>query len=84
MDIKQMLADLIAERDRIDQAIAALQQLDTTSERTTEPARTAAKKIAAPAKKGRGGRRQMSAAGRKRISEMMKRRWAERRKKAGA
>ena len=71
-------------------AVARLQQLEAemtmirrafpglggTSRRPGRPA--AAAEDAAPAKRRR--RRRMSAEGRKRISEMMKKRWAERRK----
>ena len=66
MDIKAILSQLKAERDRLDKAIAALEGLESSG-----------------TSRGRGrrrGRRRMSAAGRKRISEMMKARWAARRK----
>lgn len=68
MNVRQILASLEAERKRIDQAIAALEALDG----------------AAPAKKTGPGRRRggMSVAARKRMSEMMKKRWAARRKAA--
>jgi hypothetical protein len=68
MDIKPILTDLKAELNRINQAIAALGSLDGTVTATTPAA------IAAPK---RGGRRRMSAAGRKRISEATKARWAQ-------
>ncbi|MGA3210230.1 MAG: hypothetical protein ABSD20_02930 [Terriglobales bacterium] len=73
MDTRQILADLRAERDRIDQAIVALETLSG---------------IAAPFRDGagmprKGGARHMSAAARKRISERMKEHWAERKKKVG-
>lgn len=42
----------------------------------------AAGDVAQPAKRGRRRRRRMSAEARKRISEMMKKRWAERKKNA--
>jgi hypothetical protein len=73
MDTRTILADLKAELNRITQAIAALEMLDGTAPATTPAA------IAAPK---RGGRRRMSAAGRKRISEATKARWAARRKQA--
>ena len=78
MDTSKILADLRAEQSRIEQAIAALEALDGSGP-TTRSYRRAVSSVK-PAKRTR--RRRMSAAGRKRISEMMKRRWAERRKKA--
>ena len=70
MDIQQILSDLRSERDRIDAAIRALEGGRTGR----GPGRPA----------GSGKRRTMSASARKRISEMMKLRWAERKKKAKA
>jgi hypothetical protein len=86
MDIRRMLADLESERQRIEKAIAALQSLEETAaagvatgrrgRRPGRPAQTATPKA------GRRRRRHMSPAARKRISEMMKQRWAERKRKA--
>jgi hypothetical protein len=78
MDTKQLLSELRAERDRIIQAIAAIEALDGASKRAI-PHRAGARQAAAfkPAR-----RRTMSAAARKRISEAAKRRWAERKKAA--
>jgi hypothetical protein len=73
MDTKQILADLRIELNRLNQAIAALESLDGTATATT-PAAMAAPK--------RGGPRRISAAGRRRISEAAKARWAARRKQA--
>ena len=73
MDIQSILSDLKRERARLDQAIAAL-------EGGSEPRRRGR-----PVGSGSGKsqpRRHMSAAARKRISEMMKQRWAERKKKS--
>jgi hypothetical protein len=64
MNITALLSQLRAERDRIDQAIAALQALDGTGQ------------SAAPPKAARRGRRKMSAAARKRIAAAQKKRWA--------
>lgn len=92
MDIKRMLADLQAERDRIDQAIGALQSLEGAGGSAAAPARRgrppgrprkSASATAAPQNGRRRRRRTMSPAARKRISEMMKLRWAERKKKSG-
>jgi len=68
MDIQQILSDLRNERERIDAAIRALEGGGKRG-----PGR--------PVGSGRK-RRTMSPAARKRISEMMKIRWAERKKKA--
>ena len=74
MDIRAIVSELKRERDRLNRAIAALEGTDIV--------RTGSARIAAPtlvirkAKKGR-----LTAEGRKRLSEMMKKRWAERRKK---
>jgi hypothetical protein len=70
MDIQQILSDLRSERDRIDAAIQALEG----GRKGRGPGRPV----------GSGKRRTMSPAARKRISEMMKLRWAERKKKAKA
>jgi len=76
MDIQNILGDLKKERDRIDRAIAALEGLGSAGRRRGRPAGTASKG------QGRRRRRHMSAAARKRISEMMKLRWAERKRKS--
>ena len=75
MDIPAIVSELKRERDRLNRAIAALEGTDV--------ARTGPKKSAVPtlviqkAKKSR----HLTAEGRKRLSEMMKKRWAERRRK---
>ena len=71
MTIASIVAELKAERERINHAIIALEG--------TSPNGAASKQATATAPQKRGG---ITAAGRKRISEMMKARWAERRKKA--
>jgi hypothetical protein len=80
MDIQRMLADLNAERNRLDQAISALQGIESTASAVTArrgrpPGRPAAAKA--------GGRRRMSAEARRRISEAAKARWAERKGTSG-
>ena len=70
MTIDTIVAELKAERDRINHAIIALDGLSANGAATPR---------AVTQPKKRGG---MTAAGRKRISEMMKARWAARRKKA--
>ncbi len=74
MDIQSILGDLKKQRDSIDKAIAALEGTGGQGRRRGRPAGS----VNAP----RRGRRHMSAAARKRISEMMKQRWAERKRKA--
>jgi hypothetical protein len=67
MDIAAMLSGLLSERDRIDQAISALEALEGTP-----TPRTAAKPTTAPQKT----KRRLSAAGRRRIAEAARKRWA--------
>jgi hypothetical protein len=66
MTISNIVAELRAERDRIDQAIAALEGMGG----------------ARNGRRSRRGRRHMSAAARRKISQMMKKRWAERKRKS--
>jgi hypothetical protein len=78
MDIQRMLADLNAERNRLDQAISALQGIESAApsdavRRGRPPGR--------PAKTR--SRRRMSAEARRRISEAAKARWAERKGTSG-
>jgi hypothetical protein len=76
MDFQSILEDLKRERARLDAAIEALQGLGSGKKRG--PGRPAG----SGKKKSARGRRHMSPAARKRISEMMKKRWAERKKSA--
>jgi hypothetical protein len=85
MDTSKILTDLRAERDRIDQAITALESLGGAKPlgggHNMGPfpsARPAA--VLATAKPGRN----ISAAGRKRIADAARKMWAERRKGAKA
>ena len=80
MNTGTILAELREQRDRLNQAIAALEELQNGVGRR---GRRAAISAEGPTR-GRGGRRHMSAAARKRISQMMKKRWAERRKARAA
>ncbi len=72
MNIDQILSALRSERDRLDSAIRALE------------GSRGAKSSSGSA--GAGGRRKrhLTPEGRRRLSEMMKKRWAERRKKSAA
>ncbi|MEO8027354.1 MAG: hypothetical protein ABI823_12815 [Bryobacteraceae bacterium] len=65
MDLTKLLRELRAERDQLDQAIAALEKVDGGG-----PGLVAAPK--------RRGRRSMSAAERRAVSERMQRYWAKR------
>ena len=69
MDIQKILADLKQEREGLDKAISALEGLGSGRRRGRLPGSRSEVKHA---------RRHMSAASRKRVSEMMKQRWAER------
>jgi hypothetical protein len=66
MDTQQIISELEAERDRLEEAISALRG----SMRGRGNGRG----------RGRRGRRKLSPAAKKRISEQMKKRWAERKK----
>jgi hypothetical protein len=77
MDTRTILADLKAELNRITQAIAALEVLDGTA-----PAMSGATTHAAKAAPKQSKKRGLTPAGRRRLSAMMKARWAARRKQA--
>lgn len=66
MNIQHILEQLKTERDRLDRAITALNGAGPKS---------------AEVSRRRTGKRKMSAAGRRRLSEMMKARWAARKRK---
>jgi hypothetical protein len=69
MDINRILAELKAEKFKLDAAISALEAVDSTGPRRGTPAAGR-----------RRGRRRMSAAARKRISDAQKARWAKQKK----
>jgi hypothetical protein len=71
VNIDRIVADLRAERDRLDQAISALEGQAGRGGRRA-------------AGMGPRRRRHMSPDARRRISEMMKKRWAERKRKTKA
>ena len=72
MNTASIIAELTAQRDRLEQALAALRGRQTKS-------------LTVSGKPdGRRRKRTLSAAARKRIGEAMKRRWAERKKKQAA
>jgi hypothetical protein len=74
LDTGRIVAELKRERDRLSQAIAALegQSSKATSKRSAVPHR---------ATRGKKKGDRLTPAGRRRLSDMMKKRWAEKRKK---
>ena len=76
MDLENIMAELRSQRARLDQAISALEgSAGLSAHRRRRPAKAASIS-------GRQGHRRMSAAARKRISEAMKQRWANRKGKS--
>ena len=75
LDTTEIVKELKAERNRLDRAIVAL---DGATSRTTSPTNESSRNRIHT----RGNRRHLTAAGRKRLSILMKKRWAERRKKS--
>jgi Spy/CpxP family protein refolding chaperone len=76
LDLERIVADLKRERDRLSRAIAALEGIDTSGAGTK---RSAGAPRQAASKRKR--RHRLTPEGRKRLSEAMKKRWAERRRK---
>jgi hypothetical protein len=77
VDLERIVTDLKRERDRLNRAIAALAESDSSGVRLdmrVAPVRDAMQN-------GKGQGRHLTPAGRKRLSEAMKKRWADRRKK---
>jgi hypothetical protein len=76
LDTQRIVSELKAERNRLDKAIAALDGESTT--------RAAAAKsvVSMNGAKAPRKRHRLTAAGRKRLSMLMKKRWAEKKKKA--
>ena len=75
MDLEKIVAELEQERDRLNQAIDLLKERNFPANARKTAARDGGGSVA---RQGRG----LTAAGRKRLSELMKKRWAERRRKA--
>ena len=76
MDTERIVSELKAEINRLDKAIAALDGANTT--RATGVSDANSRKVAQAPRK----RHRLTDAGRKRLSMLMKKRWAERRKKS--
>jgi hypothetical protein len=70
MDLYKAIQELYEEKDRLERVIASLEELQRTAA-VVAPPRPAA---------GRRGRKSMSAAERREVSERMKNYWASRRK----
>jgi len=70
VNLQRIVAELKAERDQIDHAIAALNGLSTPRRRGRPP-----KAVQASARPKR--RRRMSAAARRKLSRLLKQRWAQ-------
>lgn len=77
MEIDKIVADLQKERDRLGKAIAALLGVGSRGNGRRR-GRKPGTKMTGGRRKRRGG---ISKEGRKRLSELMKKRWAERRRK---
>jgi len=74
LNIAEIVSQLKTEQSRLDQAIAVLEGISSNS----------AGKISGRTAVRTRRRRGLTAAGRRRLSELMKKRWAERRKKAAS
>lgn len=78
LDVAKIVADLKSKRDQIDRAIEALEGSGPRHRAVKMSASASSTMLSATPGRKRG---RLTAAGRKRLSEAMKRRWAERRKK---
>jgi hypothetical protein len=69
MDTDRILAELRAERDRIDHAVSAIEAVNSTGRR----------RVGRPPRAARKARRRgrMSAAARRKLSRLLKQRWAQ-------
>lgn len=85
MDIQSIVSELKAERNRLDQAIAILErsQIRPGQNRNRYRTAVAAPRRAASVRHVPSVRKsRLTPEGRRKLSQLMKRRWAERRKKA--
>jgi len=78
MSLESIVSELKSERNRLDQAISLLESSHARNGR--RPASRKAASLSTPSVRRRRGH--LTAAGRRKLSLLMKRRWAERRKKA--
>ena len=87
MDLRKVVSELKQERDSLDRAITALEgigseHLAAAATKTAATTKAASKPALNAVKKAK--KHNISAEGRKRLSEMMKKRWADRRRKLAA
>jgi hypothetical protein len=75
LNLEKIVADLKSEMDRIGRAIGLLEASESPKARRGRPRTISAAPSRKPHRKG------LTAAGRKRLSELMKKRWAERKKR---
>jgi len=83
LDLEKIVAELKQEMERIGSAIGLLEQSEAPRKRRGRRpgAAAAAISISTSTSSSKPRRRGLTPAGRKRLSELMKKRWAERRKK---
>jgi hypothetical protein len=79
VNLQSIIAELQNERDRIDRAIAVLNGTATANTAIRKNRASTTKRSVTSSRKSGG---HLTAAGRKRLSQLMKKRWAERRRKA--
>lgn len=79
MDITDIVKQLKSERERLTKAIDALEGIESGTKSSADKGSTRTTTKATTGKHQANG---LTAAGRKRLSELMKKRWAEKRKKA--
>jgi hypothetical protein len=78
VDIGAIVSELKKERDRLNRAIAALEGTDVARNANVRSS------TSGPVARNPTKRRHLSPEGRKRLSELMKKRWAERRKRGSS
>jgi hypothetical protein len=81
LDLQKIVADLKEEMERIGTAIGLLEQSGVVKKRRGRKPGSTNSVTAATAPSTKAKRRGLTPAGRKRLSELMKKRWADRRKK---
>ena len=81
MDLRKVVSELKRERDSIDRAIAALEGIASSGVVAAASKVGATTKISSKPAVKKAKKHNISAEGRKRLSDMMKKRWAERRRK---
>jgi hypothetical protein len=81
LDLQKIVADLKEEMGRIGTAIGLLEQSGVVKKRRGRKPGSTNSATAATAASTKPKRRGLTPAGRKRLSELMKKRWADRRKK---